>query len=572
MNNAKIAALFREIAAYLDMEDVPFKPRAYEKAAESLEVLGDPVEEIHARGGAKALAKLPGIGKSAAAKIEEWLTTGRVALHDELSAKMPVDLGALLSVEGLGPKGVKNLYAALRVRTLADLEAAARAGKIRDVPGFGEKAEQKLLRGIGFVASAGGRLPIGRALPLALVIEARLRDVAGVREVAIAGSLRRRRETIGDFDFLVVADDPARVMDAFVSFPDVVTVHGKGPTKSSVRLALGVDADLRVLPRESFGAALQYFTGSKDHGVACRKIAIERGLKLNEYGVFRGEMRIAGETEEEVYAALGLPWIPPEMREDRGEIAAAIANRLPTLVEYGSIRGDLQTQTSWTDGADSIEEMALAARALGREYIAITDHTKSLAMTGGSDEAKLAQQSEEIDRLRKKVKGIRILKGAEVNILRDGTLDIADEALAKLDVVGVAVHSHFNLSRAEQTERICRAIRNNHADILFHPTGRMLGKREAYDVDMDEVIRVAVETGTVLEIDAFPDRLDLNEEHARKAVAAGAKLVIDTDAHATAHLDFVDYGVAIARRAWVEAESVINTYPVDQFLSSLKSR
>ncbi|MGH7804482.1 MAG: DNA polymerase/3'-5' exonuclease PolX, partial [Candidatus Binatia bacterium] len=487
-------------------------------------------------------------------------------------AKMPVDLGALLSVEGLGPKGVKNLWAALRICTLADLETAARAGKIRDVPGFGEKAEQKLLRGIGFVAAASGRLPIGRAQPLAIVIEARLREVPGVREVAIAGSLRRRRETIGDFDFLVVADDPARVMDAFVSFPDVVTVHGKGATKSSVRLAIGVDADLRVLPRESFGAAMQYFTGSKDHGVACRKIAIEKGLKLNEYGVFRGETRIAGETEEEVYAALGLPWIPPEIREDRGEIAAALANRLPKLVEYGSIRGDLQTQTSWTDGADSIEEMALAARELGREYIAITDHTKSLAMTGGSDEAKLARQGEEIDRVRERVKGIRILKSAEVDILRDGSLDIGDEALAELDVVGVAVHSHFNLPRAEQTRRICRAIRNPHAHILFHPTGRILGKRDAYDVDMEEVIRVAAQTGTVLEIDAFPDRLDLNEEHARKAVEAGAKLVIDTDAHATAHLALVDYGVAVARRAWVEAGSVINTLPVEGFLAALKPR
>jgi DNA polymerase (family X) len=518
----------------------------------------------------KALEKLPGIGKSVAAKIEEYLTTGRVGLHDELSAKMPVDLGALLAVEGLGPKGVKNLYAALGIRTLADLESAARAGKIREVPGFGEKAEQKLLRGIAFVASSGGRLPIGRALPLARVIEERLRDVRGVREVAIAGSLRRRRETIGDFDFLVVADDPERVMSEFVSFPDVVTVHGKGPTKSSVRLAIGIDADLRVVPRESFGAALQYFTGSKDHGVACRKIAIDKGLKLNEYGVFRGETQIAGETEEEVYAALGLAWMPPEIREDRGEIAAALAGSLPKLVEYGSLRGDLQTQTSWTDGSDSIEVMARAARALGREYMAVTDHTRTLAMTGGCDEAKLARQMEEIDRLQGKVKGLRLLKGAEVNILRDGSLDIEDATLARLDVVGVAVHSHFDLSRAEQTRRICRAMRNPHADVLFHPTGRILGKREAYDVDMDEVIRVAVETGTVLEIDAFPDRLDLNEEHARKAVLAGAKLVIDSDAHATAHLDFLDYGVAVARRAWVERASVLNTLPAARFLASLK--
>lgn len=570
MKNADVARVFREIAAHLDMDGVAFKPRAYEKAAESLEALGLAVEDVHARGGVKALGEIPGIGKSFAAKIAEFLETGRVALHEELRAKRPIEVTELLRIEGLGPKGVKQLHEVLGVRTVADLEAAARAGKIRDVPGFGAKAEEKLLRGIGFVSGSGRRLPIGRALPLARAIEARLRTIRGVRELVIAGSLRRRRETIGDLDFLAVADDPARLMKEFAAMPDVVTVHGQGETKASVRLAVGIDADLRVVPRESFGAALQYFTGSKDHGVACRKIAIARGLKLNEYGVFRGETRIAGETEEEVYAALGLPWIAPELREDRGEIAAALERRLPKLVEYGSLRGDLQTQTDWTDGADSIEAMARAAKAAGLDYLAITDHTRDLAMTRGSDEAKLRRQGEAIDALRATIDGIRVLKGAEVNIRRDGTLDVADEALAELDVVGVAVHSHFGLSRAEQTARVCRAIANPHADVLFHPTARLIGKREAADLDMDEVIRVARETGTALEIDAFPDRLDLHDEHARRAIEAGVPLVIDSDAHATSHFAVLEYGIGVARRAGAEARHVLNTLPCDRFLRALK--
>jgi DNA polymerase (family 10) len=571
MKNSEIARIFREMAAYLEMDGVPFKPRAYEKAGDSIAALGDPIEDLFARGGVKALGGIPGVGKSFAEKICEYLETGKVAAHEELRQKMPVDLSRLLSVEGLGPKGIKALYEKLAIRSLEDLDAAAKAGRIRRLPGFGEKSEQKILRGIAFVRAAQvGRLPIGRALPLAREIEARLRKIPGVQEVAIAGSLRRRRETVGDIDLLVVSAKPDRVMETFISLPEVVSVHGRGPTKSSARLSVGIDADVRVVPAKSFGAALQYFTGSKDHGVACRKIAIEKGLKLNEYGVFRGEKQIAGKTEEEVYAALGLPWIPPELREDRGEIAAAAAGQLPELVEYGALRGDLQTQTNWTDGSSSIEDMAKAAKELGLEYIAITDHTRSLAMTGGSDEKKLREQMAEIDRLNPKLRGIRVLKGAEVNINRDGTLDIDDETLAELDVVGVAVHSHFNLPRKEMTERICRAMQNPHADILFHPTGRILQRREAYDVDIDEVIRVAAETGTVLEIDAFPERLDLNDDHARRAVKAGARLVIDSDAHATGHFAMLEYGIAVARRAWVERKSVLNTLPVQQLLAALK--
>jgi DNA polymerase (family 10) len=571
MKNPDIARILREISAFLDMQGVPFKPRAYEKAALSVSALEEPVEELYAQGGMRVLAQIPGIGKSMASKIAEFVETGHVALHDELRRKTPVEVDRLLGVEGLGPKSIHALYEHLGVKTLADLEAAARAGKIREVPGFGEKSEQKILRGLGFLRSEAGRLPIGEVLPFAREIEARLHRLPKAAEVAIAGSLRRRKETIGDMDFLVVSDDADSIIDAFAALPGVLHVHGRGPTKCSVRLKIGMDADLRVVPAESFGAALQYFTGSKDHCVACRKIAIDRGLKLNEYGVFRGERRIAGRTEEEVYRAIGLPWIPPELREDQGEITAASSGTLPHLVEYGALRGDLQTQTNWTDGAHSIEAMAREAKKCGLEYIAITDHTRSLAMTRGSDEAKLRSQMEEIAKLNRRLRGFRLLAGAEVNIQRDGSLDIDDRTLADLDVVGVAVHSHFNLPRREMTERICRAIRNPHADILFHPTGRVLGKREPYDFDVDEVIRVAVETGTALEIDAFPDRLDLGDEHARRALQAGARIVIDSDAHSTRHFPFLEYGVAVARRAWAETEAVLNTRPVDGFLSALKN-
>jgi len=570
VKNAEVARVLREIAVFLDMQRVPFKPRAYEKAAESVLALGDPVEDVYARGGLRALEDIPGVGKSVAAKVEEFLKTGSIGLHRELHAATPVDLGALLAVDGLGPKGIRSLYEHLGVRTLADLEAAARAGKIRVVEGFGEKKEQKLLRSIGFVQARTGRLPIGEVLPAALEIEERLRAIPGVRQVAIAGSLRRRKETIGDMDFLVVATRPASVMERFTAMPEVTEIHGRGSTKGSVRLAIGIDADLRIVPAASFGAALQYFTGSKDHGVACRRIALEKGLKLNEYGVFRGDRAIAGRSEEGVYEAIGLPWIAPELREDRGEIAAALAGKLPRLIEYGSLRGDLQTQTDWTDGADSIGEMAKSAKARGLEYIAITDHTRDLAMTRGADEKKLARQMKEIDSLNAKLRGFRVLCGAEVNIRRDGTLDIEDAALATLDVVGVAVHSHFDLPRAEMTERVCRAMRNPHADILFHPTGRMLGKREPYAIDLDAVIRVARETGTALEIDAYPDRLDLSDEAARRAVEAGVKLTIDSDAHASAHFAALDYGIAVARRGWVEAGHVLNTLPVGELLAALK--
>ncbi|MCI0529015.1 MAG: DNA polymerase/3'-5' exonuclease PolX [Nitrospira sp.] len=570
MTNGEIARILREIAILLDMEGVQFKPRAYEKVAYAVEALDQPLSELYQKEGVKAIEAIPGVGRAIGEKIVTLIETGRLPYYDELKQKIPVDLASLTSIEGLGPKMIKSLYDQLGIKTVDELEKAAHEGKIRHLPHFGEKSEQKILKGIAFLKKSGGRFPLGVALPLVLEIEARLQKVKGMKQVAIAGSIRRRKETIGDADLLVVSSQPDLVMDVLVKMPEVVHIHAKGHTKSSVKLNNGMDVDLRVVEGKSFGAALNYSTGSKDHNIVLRRIAQEKNLKLNEYGVFRREKSLAGRTEEEVYEALGLPYIPPELRENSGEIEAALKGELPDLVDYDDLRGDLQTQTTWTDGANSIEEMVQEAKRLGREYIAITDHTKSLAMTRGSDEKKLQEQRAAIDELNKKLKGITILKGAEVNINKDGTLDIADEALAKLDVVGVAVHSHFNLSREEMTRRIIRAMENPNADILFHPTGRLIQRREPYDVDMEEVIKVAKRTGTVLEVDAYPDRMDLKDEHVRKAVEAGVKLVIDSDAHSINHLNFLHYGIATARRGWAKKADILNTKPLKEFLKTLK--
>jgi DNA polymerase (family 10) len=571
MDNAALARVFRDLAAYLEMDDVPFKPRAYEKAAAAIESADRPLADVYREGGAKALRAIPGVGASMAQKLEELLTTGRCAEHAEYQRHMPVDVAGLTALEGVGPKGVKALYEALRVRTVDDLAAAARAGRIRTLAHFGERSEQNILRALGARSASAGRHLLATVLPVVDDLARRLAAIGGVSQVVVAGSIRRRRETIGDADLLAVARRPAAVMDAFVALPEVAHVLGRGSTRASIRLQSGFQVDLRVVPAASFGAALLYFTGSKAHNVALRQLAMGKGLKLNEYGLFRDTRRVAGRSEEEVYRRLGLAWIPPELREDQGEIQAAQAGRLPALIKHGALRGDLQTQTDWTDGADSIEAMARAARALGMEYLAITDHTVSLAMTGGADARKLRRQIREIRALDRRLDGIRLLAGAEVNIDRDGRLDIDDETLAALDVVGIAVHSHFHLARAEQTARIVRAMHNPHADVLFHPTGRVLQKREPYELDFDAVLAAARATGTVLELDAYPERLDLRDEHLRRAVAAGVPLVIDSDAHSVAHLSYGDrFGIDQARRGWVTAANVLNTRPVDRMLAGLK--
>ena len=418
-----------------------------------------------------------------------------------------------------------------------------------------------------------GALLVGAVLPIAHRIEAELLRVKGVAHVAVAGSLRRHCETVGDLDMLVAAIDGEPATRTFASSPEVQSVLARGPTKTLVRLSNGIDADLRVVEPECFGAALLYFTGSKAHNVALRTIALHKDLKLNEYGLFRGKRRIAARTEEEIYEALGLDWIPPEMREDRGEVELAAKHHLPRLVEAGDIRGDLHTHTSWTDGSASIEEMARAARGLGREYIVISDHTRDLAMTGGLTEAKLRAQVKKIRRVDRELDGIRVLAGAEVNIRPDGSLDVADSMLAELDIVTAGIHSHFDQPRAEMTRRVLRAVENRHVDILGHPLGRALGRRHAVDLDFEAVLRACVGTGTILEIDAQPERLDLPDTLVREAIAAGALIAIDSDAHTMDELRFIEtFGLGVARRAWAEKKHVVNTRSADAVLDLVRGK
>jgi DNA polymerase (family 10) len=566
MKNQEVAKLLRMMGSYLEMKGVAFKPQAYEKAAYSVEALDEDIEEFLKKKGKEGLMELPGVGESIAEKIIEYLKTGKIKELEELKKEVPVDIETLTSIEGVGPKIVYKLYKALGIKNIDDLEKACLEHKIRRLPGFGEKSEEKILKGIQFFKQGGGRAILGFIIPVVEELVNYLKESGFAKEVVPAGSYRRRKETIGDIDILATSDKPEKLMDYFVKFDGISDVLAKGPTKTMVRLKIGLDVDLRVVAEESFGAALAYFTGSKDHNIAMRELAIKKGWKLNEYGLFdkNGKM-IAGRTEEEIYKALDLEWIPPEMRENRGEIELARQKKLPKLIEYGSIKGDLQVQTNWTDGQNSIEEMVKEAIKLGLEYICITDHTKSLAMTGGLDEEKLLKQMTEIDKLNQKYKGkIKILKGAEVNILKDGSLDIKDEVLAKLDFVGAAVHSHFNLPRSVQTERIKKAMANPHVDCIFHPTGRVINRRPAYEVDIDEIIDYAKKTGTILEIDAYPDRLDLKDEHIKKCVEKEVKMVIDSDAHSVLHLGFLDLGVSQARRGWATKDDILNTLPLEK--------
>ncbi len=575
MQNQEIARILRNMSAYYEMEGVQFKPRAYEKAALGIETLDREAKEIFKEEGPKGLLKIPGVGKGIAEHVEHLLKNEHFPEYDRLRKKIPVNISELTAVEGIGPKMIKTLYQKLKIKNVKELEAAARAGKLRKLPRMGEKLEAKILKGIEFQNRDGGkRFLLGEILPLARRIRERLLKVQGVEKVEIAGSLRRMQETIGDLDFLAIAKNLKTVSDYFLKMPEVVHVYAKGNTKVLVRLNSGIDADLRVLPRESFGAALQYFTGNKDHNIEVRKIAIRHGYKLNEYGLFRGKKIIAAETEEEVYKKLGMEMPPPEMRLNQGEIELALNKKIPELIGYGDLKGDLQIQTLWTDGKNSIEDMAREAEKLGHEYIAITDHTRALAMTGGSDEKKLLKQMDEIDKINRKLKiencKLKILKGAEVNIMKDGTLDIDDKTLAKLDVVGAAVHSLFNLPKAEQTKRIIRAMENSNVDIIFHPTGRIINRREPYEIDIEEIIKAAKRTGTVLEIDGHPWRLDLKDEHVRMARETGVKMVIDTDAHSVYEMSYLEYGIAQARRGWASKEDIINAWPIEKMLGFLK--
>ncbi len=573
MKNPELAKIFSHLAMYLAMRDVPFRPQAYERAAFALESLAEDVQDIYRREGTAGLEKIPGVGKGIAEHIEEYLKTGKVQNYEKERKRMPVDLDQLTRIEGVGPKMVAQLYKRLRIRNVQDLEKAALAGKLRKLPRFGIKTEQNILQGIGLVKRSSGRWRISDIFPYVQEYVALLKNSSFAKEVEPAGSFRRMRETVGDVDILATSRNPKKLIDFFLAKVKYTKIWGKGTTKVSVRTQHGFDIDLRVLPEETFGAGLQYFTGSKEHNIRLRTLAIEKGYKVSEYGVFtaKGGKRVACRTEEDVYRQLGLPYIEPELREDTGEIEAAAQGKLPKIIPYDSLQGDLQVQTDWTDGEHSIEEMAKEARRQGLSYIAITDHTRDLAMTGGLDEKKLLKQMAEIDRVQKRVSGIRILKGAEVNIRKDGTLDIADAALAKLDVVGISVHSLFKLPKKEMTARIVQAMENPNVDILFHPTGRIIQRREPYEVDIDAVIKAAKRTGTLLEINAYPERLDLKDSDIRKAVETGVILVIDSDAHRKEHFAVLRYGIAQARRGWAEADDIANTLPLAKFLKKLKN-
>jgi len=577
MKNDEIAKILYEIAEYLAMDDVAFKPQAYEKAAVIIDDLEVEIEEIYKKEGLKGLEKIPTIGKGIAKVIKELLKTGKTKEHERLKKKTPVKLSELTAVEGVGPKIIKKLYQELKVRNLNDLEKAAKAGKIRNLEDFGEKTEQNILRGIEFLRRSNNRFALGFIMPVVRKIEARIKNLPGVKNAIVAGSIRRMKETIGDGDILATVSskkDADKIMDFFVKMPEVIHIYSKGVTRSSVRLKNNMDFDLRVVPEKSFGAALQYFTGSKDHNIALRKIAIEKNYKLNEYGVWKKGKTVAGKTEEEIYKVLGLKMMEPELREDKGEIEASLNDNLPDLIGYNDLNGDLQIQTNWSDGSSSIEEYAQEAMRLGLKYIAITDHTISLAIANGLDEKRLAQQGREIDRINLKLKAqnskFKILKSAEVNILKDGRLDINDETLKKLDIVAIAVHSGFKMSKKEMTERIIKAMKNPNIDILFHPTGRIINSRPPYEIDIEKIIRAAKETKTVLEINAHPSRLDLKDEYARMAKEVGVKLEISSDAHNTNYFQFLEFGIAQARRGWVEKKDIINAWPVEKMLKMLK--
>lgn len=601
--NSEAANIFRGIAFILQTleekksePNTVFKIRSYNRAADEIQNLSSDIGDIYKKEQLKGLLKIPSIGKAIATKLEEYITTGNIHYYDELKEKLPVDVSQFFGLEGIGPKTIKMLYDKLGIKNISDLEKAALECKIRRVPGFSQKKEELILKKIQFFRKGGGRRLIGEVYPLVRRIEERLSGNTGIKQAVVVGSFRRMKETIGDIDYLVSVmseKDGDNIIDYFVNMPEVKEVSGRGLSKAFVKLNNGIDADLLVVPEESFGAAMQYFTGSKEHGIAMRKIAISKGLRLNEWGVFDKENhRIAGATEEGVYQVLGLEWVPPEMRENRGEIELAKIEkngtekkekeaektRLSQLIAYDDLKGDLQVHSNNTDGTMSIEEMALNARdKFGLSYIAISDHTKSLRLTNGLDEEQLLSQANTIAELNDKIKinndnnkHFRILSSAEVNILKDGSLDISNNVLDKLDIVGAAINSHFSLPIELQTTRLINAAQNPSIDIIFHPTGRIINRREGYPVNISKLIEVANESNTILEIDSYYDRLDLKDEFIRMAVENNVKLVIDSDAHHPLHYAFLIFGIGQARRGWAKKSDILNTLTANELLDKLK--
>jgi DNA polymerase (family 10) len=568
----EIAAIFERISNMLSvLDENPFKIRAYKKAALNISELN---EDIAQRAGVDDLISIPGVGKDLAAKIKEYLATGKMSEYDKLLKTVPLELIELLRIQGLGPKTLSLLYKELNVKSLSDLETVLDGDEILTFRGLGKKKIEDIKKGIVIFKESKERTPLGIALPLSGLIVAEVENIPGTEGTVVAGSLRRFRETVKDIDILTISDNTEETVKAFTEMPFVRDVLASGSTKGSVivgeGLQAGIQVDLRVVGPESYGAALQYFSGSQAHNVKLRSLASKKGLKINEYGVYKGEKKIAGETEKEVYKSLGLPLIPPELREDRGEIKAALEGRLPKLIEQKDIKGDLHMHTTWSDGKASIAEMAESAAELGYSYIAITDHSPSSVIASGLSVKRMAQKQEELETIDKKMRNIKILMGTEVDIKPDGTLDYPDEVLKGLDVVIASVHSGFKMDGETMTERIVRAIENPYVHALGHPTGRLIGERDPYDVDIDRVIEAALEHGKAIEVNGSYPRLDLKDLHVRKAVDAGVKIIVSTDAHRPEQLLQMKLGVGTARRGWVEKKSVLNTLDTQELMDWLR--
>ena len=573
MTNKELADTFALIADLLEIKgEVIYKTLAYRKAAENLAGLGRDVNAIWKQGGQKSLLEIPGVGKAIAEKIDELLQTGKLGFLEKLKQEIPPELATLLQIPDLGPKKVGLFHRQLHIRTIAQLKTAAQAGKLRDLPGMGEKSEAKILAGIESLTRRSGRLPLGDVLPFAEDLLTEIRKLPGVKAAEMGGSLRRRRATIGDIDLLVGATKPAQVIQSFVELPNVARVLGQGPVKCSVEFHNGMRAQVWVHPPERFGTALQYATGSKEHNVRLREMALDKKLSLSDQAFLREDgSEILCATEAEVYKLLGMPWIPPEIREDRGEIQAALNGELPKLIETKNIKAELHAHTTWSDGQSSILELAQAARQRGYKVLAITEHSPSIGLVNGLSPERLRQQRKEIAKVRRKLgDSLLILQGIEVEIKADASLDLPDEVLAGLDLVIASLHISIRQPRAQATARLQAAMRNPHVDIIGHPSNRMLPDREGADLDWDAVLQTAAETGTALEINANPRRLDLDDVQARRAIQMGIKLAINTDAHHPSHLDFLPFGVATARRGWVTAKDVINAWTPKQILDWLK--
>lgn len=577
MSNAELARKLDQLADLSEIDgDNPFRVRAYRNASRRIRELEEQIADLLEHGA--DLTEIEGIGKEIAEKLRAMVATGRLSQLDELAERVPIGLTEVVRVKGVGPKHAQALWQELGVTDVDALEKAAKEGKLAGLPGFGAKSQENVLKGIDAFRRNTGRALLGEIDAVIAPLLERLRKAEGVARVEVAGSYRRRRETVGDVDLLAIAATPEAVTQAFTSYGEVDDVLGSGETRSSVRLASGLQVDLRVVPEEKFGAALMYFTGSKDHNVALRQRAIDRGLRLNEYGLFEGteddphQKRVAGLTEEEIYERLGLPWIPPELREDRGEIDAAESGKLPSLITLEDLRGDLHMHSTWSDGKSTLREMIDACVERGYAYMAITDHSKALAMTGGMDEAKLARQWDELDELTADLSDITVLRGMEVDILKDGSLDLSDAWLEKLDIVLVSVHSHFGLPRAEQTARVVKAVSHPEVNVLAHPTARMLGERDPIDLDLGEVFDACLANHVAVEHNASVPRLDLSDTHLIAARKRGLVVSMGTDAHAVKQLDAMRFGIDQARRAWLKKADVLNTRPLDDVRRFLAKR